>query len=291
MQPQSVRDVVALYLDHARKDQAARTYDGRRRILAAFAAAHGDLLLADAKPFHLRLWVDANDRWKSDWTRKGVIGAVQRAFNWAAKLGMIDRNPFVGVSNPEGEPGRAMTDAEFRAMLRSSSVPFRRVLMFLRLTGCRPGECAQIEPQHIDLERGVVVLAKHKTAKTRRDRKPRVIILHPAAQRLLVVLTAQMIPDQVKVFINSRGTPWTRYGLACRMKQLRKKLKLPKDCKTYGLRHKFGSDAILHDVGIKTLAVLMGHTTTRSTERYVHIENALPYLGAAIQQVFNGKSG
>ncbi len=289
MPPCTVRDVIALYLENTRQEQSPRTFEGRQRILRAFVDRHGDLPLADAKPYHLRLWLDAQTQWASDWTKKGACGSVQRAFNWAVKLGIIDRNPFHGISHREGEPGRPMTDGEFRAMLRASSTPFRRVLTFLRYTGCRPCELSQIEPHHIDFDRGVVILTKHKTAKTRRDRKPRVIVLHPVAATLLRVLIRQMVPEQVKVFINSRGTGWTRYALACRMKELRKKVKLPKDCKIYGLRHKFGTDAILHGVELKTVATLMSHTTTRTTERYVHIDGAVSHLAAALGRIFDGK--
>ena len=63
------------------------------------------------------------------------------------------------------------------------------------------------------------------------------------------------------------------------------RLDLPADCKLYGVRHKFGTDAILRKIpgGIKTLSVLMGHTTTRSTERYVHLDDQLDFLREALE--------
>lgn len=280
-EPMTIGRVVAAFLDHARTESVARVHAERQRILRAFAKAHGDLPLADAKGFHLRFWVDSQTQWKSDWTKKGVIAVVQRAFNWALKLGYIERNPFFGVNHREGDPGRPMTAAEFAAAMRRSSVPFRRVLTFLRFTGCRPGECAAIEPADVDLVRGIVRLGEHKTA--RKTRRPRVIILHPVAARLIAFLLRNQIPNQTKLFINSRGTAWTRYAIACRMKRLRKRLKLPRDCKTYGLRHKFGTDAIRNGVELKTLSVLMGHTDTRSTQRYVHIADDYEHLAKAVR--------
>ena len=110
--PGTISEVVTLYLQHTKKDQAASTYEGRERVLNEFASDN-PITLALAKPFHLRLWVDAQTRWKSDWSRKQAISYVQTCFNWAVRLGMIDRNPFAGVTNPEGKTGRAMTDAEF----------------------------------------------------------------------------------------------------------------------------------------------------------------------------------
>lgn len=280
----TVRIICAHYCAHSRSEQSDRTFEDRKRIIDAFVAAHGDIRIVEARPFHLRLWVDSHEKWKSDWTKKRVISTVQRCFNWAVKLGIIERNPFAGISQREGEPGRAMTDEEFSSALRSSSVPFRRLLIFLRYTGARPSECAEIEISHVDFDRSTIILGKHKTIRTRRQRKPRVLILHPIARRLVQSLIRSMVPHQTKLFINSRGNPWTRYALACRMQALRKRIGLPNDCKIYGLRHKFGTDAIKAGVELKTLSILMGHTTTRMTERYVHLDGDLDHLKKAISQ-------
>lgn len=283
----TVSEVAALYLGHTKNEQAARTFEGRERTIKAFANHCGAVDLSAAKPWHLRLWIDAQTKWQSDWTRKGAISTIQRCFNWALKLGIIERNPFYGVSQCEGEPGRAMTDNEFRAALRASSVPFRRVLMFLRYTGCRPGELAQIKPDNIDEARGVCLLNHHKTVK--KTRKPRVIVLHPVAKRLCSYLIRTQFPDQPRLFVNTRGTGWTRYALACRMKRLRKRLGLPKDCKNYSLRHKFCTDAIRNGVDVMTLAVLAGHRSITTTKRYVHIDDDLDYLTKSVCRVMGVK--
>jgi integrase len=278
----TVAEVTALYLAHTQNEQSLRTFEGRERTIKAFADHCGAVDLSNAKPWHLRLWIDAQRQWRSDWTRKGAISTIQRCFNWALKLGIIDRNPFYGVSQREGEPGRAMTDGEFRAALRASSVPFRRVLMFLRYTGCRPGELASIKPENIDESRGVCLLHHHKTM--RKTRKPRVIVLHPVAKRLCAYLIRTQFPDQPKLFVNTRGTGWTRYALACRMKRLRASLALPADCRLYSLRHAFACRAIRNRVEIKSLALLMGHVGTKSTERYIHLEGDYDHLGDAVRR-------
>ena len=284
--PTTAGQVIDLFLLHTRRSQAERTYLERERILRAFQASHGGLSLAESKPFHLRLWIDGHEEWTSDWTRKGAVATVQRAFNWAAKLGMIQSNPFCGVSNPEGESGRPMTDAEFSAMLRASSAPFRRVLIFLRFTGCRPCELRSLHPEHLDLDQGIALLKEHKTARTRRDRKPRVLVLHPAAVALLRSLLRTMIPEQRYLFINSRGRPWTRYALSCRLKRLRQKLGLAKDCRLYGLRYKLACQALRAKLDLKTLSVLLGHTDVRTTQKYARIDGDLDHLASSMKQIF-----
>jgi site-specific recombinase XerD len=50
----------------------------------------------------------------------------------------------------------------------------------------------------------------------------------------------------------------------------------------YGLRHAFGTRSILNGVDLKTLSELMGHTTTRTTEHYLHLAGQRSHLADAM---------
>ena len=275
-------DVIEVFLANTSRGCSPRALAERRRVLGLFAA-ECDKPLADCRPLDLIAFLSAHPEWASDWTVRRVIGAVQRPFSWAVKAGVIDRNPFFGVSHPAGAPGRPMTDHEFRRLLRNTTPPFRRVLWFLRWTGCRPGELSAMRWADLDLDQGVIVLREHKTARTRRDRLPRVIVLVPVVVRMLAVLWRRHGGLSRHVFLNARGNPWKRYALACRIKRLRRRLRLPRDCKLYGLRHKYGTNAVVNGVDLKTLAQLMGHTTTRCTEHYVHLAGQTEHLRKAAE--------
>jgi integrase len=47
----------------------------------------------------------------------------------------------------------------------------------MTLTGCRPGEIARVTAADVDVDRGLWVLKKHKTAK--KTGKPRLVYLCP----------------------------------------------------------------------------------------------------------------
>lgn len=281
--PLTVRAVVEAYLSNVRNKIAVRTFEDREHSLECFCSAHGDLAVTDSKPFHLRLWVDAQEQYKSDWTRKRVIGTVQTCFTWAAKLGLIDRNPFWGVSNRCGKRGRPLTDGEFHALLSLTSPLFRRVLTFLRYTGARPGEMAVARwtDLKIDHEKGMgwIVLQEHKSIRTQRDPKPRIIALHPVIVRLLIWLRRKATAESI--FVNARGNSWQRSALSLRICRIRKKAKLPKDAKLYGTRHLFATAAIMNGVDLKTLSELLGHSTTRMSEHYLHLAGQHQHLADA----------
>lgn len=285
----TVREIVETYLPHAARGAAPRAHAERERILRLFLETHGETRLSEARPFHLRLWVDTQEQFKSDWTVKRVLSTIQRPFNWAARLGMIDRNPFWGVSHRAGKRGRPMTEEEYRRLLRATDPIFRRVLVWLRYTGCRPGEMSKARWEHIDVGRCVLVLKEHKTSRTQKDPQPRTIALHPVALKLLGWLKRHSVPGQETIFINARGVAWTRNALSLRIQALRRKCELPDDCRLYGTRHAFGTRAVLNGVDIKTLSQLLGHTNVRTTEIYVHLAGETEHLTDAVTRMFRSQ--
>src|SRR5262249_12854634 len=138
----------------------------------------------DCTPLDLRQFIAAHPEWSSPWTRLSVTVSVKRAFNWACQMRMIHEYPFHGYrTNEERPPMAPMPDGDFRLILRRSRPSFRRLVIFLRFTGCRPGEAAALEWSDIDWTRAVAILRKHKTAK--KTRKPRILPLPPVVVKLL----------------------------------------------------------------------------------------------------------
>src|SRR6266699_2834581 len=98
---------------------------------------------------------------------------------------LIHRNPFAKLRS-RGRPQRRrpMTDVELQTLLRGSDPTFRRFLIFLKFTGCRPGEAASMLWADVHFEEGAVVLKEHKTA--RKTGRPRAIPLVPTVIKLVL---------------------------------------------------------------------------------------------------------
>ncbi|OWK45540.1 tyrosine-type recombinase/integrase [Fimbriiglobus ruber] len=293
----TVAAVIDLYIEFAKSRLDPTTLEERKRYFQAFAEAHGFRAVndRDCLPYHLTAWIDSKPEWQSDWTKNHAVAIIHRPFNWAAKQRLIAANPFRGVTHRPGAPRRPMTDDEFKRLVVAShgrqvkvgpnpGDRFVEFLRFLRLTGARPCEASKLRWTDINLDSAVVMLVKHKSTKTQRTPKPRVISLDAEIVRLLITIRARNEVGEF-VFYNHRGTTWNRSNLSLRLQRGRKKANIPPDAKLYGLRHAFGTRAILNGVDIKTLAELMGHTTTRVTEHYVHIAGNVAHLHAALQKV------
>jgi integrase len=134
----------------------------------------------------------------------------------------------------------------------------------------------------VDLENREIVLRRHKTVK--KTGRPRRVPIHPVVLKLLIVIRRQKDPGE-HVFLNHRKAPWNRSSLSLRVQRARAAAGVPDDAKLYGLRHRFGTTAILKGVDLKTLAELMGHTTTRMTEHYVALAGQREHLAEAMLRV------
>jgi integrase len=278
-------------------------------------------------------------------------------FNWSVFDGRLDKNPIRGLHLPQGDPRRAVSEAEFQTMLRGSSAVFRRYLIFLRFTGCRPGEAAGLRWPWIDWNLGAAFIpaAHHKAG--HKTHKPRLIVLPLPILKLLRWLQArqhQAVPsiEVVKgwlrerlrngpvkaveirdgahalraseawlrrarrelgvrcerigfgrgghtyyaladgieprpraqgkcrepaddhVFLNARSEPWTRVGIAHRLKEIRRRTGLSKEATPHGLRHLFATAGVARGGSVKLLSAVLGHASTSITEKfYVNLDN------------------
>ena len=308
-----VAEVIDRYLTLHKAKYTKEAFEQRYYYLQRFAEAHGFRKVndRDCLPIHVEEWLAAHPGWKSEWTKAHIIHIVMRPFNWAAKHRLIPANPFRGIEQTSGEPRRPLTDGEFRALLRHATVwtkrkrprklfpsdqkrkqrpspaaRFRQVLVFLRFTGCRPGELCGLLWSDIDLAARVIRLKRHKTSK--KTKKPRLVPLHPVIIKLLAFIRRLDQPGD-HVFLNHRKQSWTRLTLGQRVRRSRKAAGIPVDAVLYGLRHAFGTRAIINGVDLKTLSELMGHTHVRMTEHYVALAGQQPHLAAAMLKV-NGPS-
>jgi integrase len=165
---------------------------------------------------------------------------------------LIHRNPFAKMRS-RGRPQRRrpMTNDEFQTLLRGSDPTFRRFLIFLKFTGCRPGEAAGMRWADVRLEEGAAVLEEHKTA--RKTGRPRVIPLVPTVIKLLLWMRSvqgdSSAQEQDHVFTNGRGNAFSRGWLSLKMQRLRRRLRLPAGVTLYGLRHRYGLMGIKNGEG------------------------------------------
>jgi integrase len=289
--------IIDEYLEVGCRGNEPATFREKKRILQVFARDHRDHLAVDLKPYDLEKWLADHPRWKSDDYRGKVCSVVHACFNWAARGGLLGkdaRNPMAGFNVAGGNRRRPMTSTEFRRFwgasrhgkktghFATSGRRLRECLFFIKLTGVRPKELRDLAWADIDLEAGVARLPMHKTRKkTKRDR------IIPLTRSVISLLEGIARRDGTggTVFRTVDGGPWSRNALSQKIQRLRNRAGVPDDASLYGLRHRFGTRAVMRGIDLKTLAELMGHTQTRTTEHYLHLAGEHEHLRRAMETV------
>jgi len=179
----TVNQVIDAYLAERPDATDPEVMQDRVRCLQGFAAACGTKRISECGPLDLTAYLKSRPGWRSAWTKGKKIEHIRRCFRWAMFVKLIREYPFFGVKGSRAPGGRPMTDDEYRKFLRNTPAPFRRFLMFLRWTGCRPSEASRLRWSDIDWTRRIVTLKEHKTAK--KSGVPRVLLLPPVIVKLL----------------------------------------------------------------------------------------------------------
>jgi len=215
--------------------------------------------------------------------------ALKRLYRWAAAEDLIPRDPFARLAVPPcGERRRVLTRAELARLYRAASAPFRRLLFVQLRTLARPGEIRGLVWSQVRFDLRVILLDRFKGQKRRRDRlRVRAIPFDKVTARLLANLfrKSQDSSPPGRVFVNTRGRPWSANAARCAMRRARCLAGLNdggENVCLYTLRHTSATNAIRANVALKKVAEVMGHARTATTERYLHLD--LGDLVGAIDQ-------
>jgi integrase/recombinase XerD len=283
-QPTTVAEVIARFLSSHPSTLSRGQYE-RNLIIRRFANAHGSRTAGDLVPDDLVSWLNSNEGWKSAWTKKGHLGTIKRVFAWAVKQRMLPSNPFAGETWQDGDPGLPMSQADYLTILKNSKPRFARLVRFCRFTGCRPGEACKLEWTHIDWQRCCAVLWQHKTRKT--SKKPRIIVLSPEIVRALKWLQIRRPEKTTHIFLNRDRVPWKASAISARLRHIREKYGIDPKATLHKLRHTHATNAILNDVNPALESELLGHSSPRSLDYYVHLAGQLDHLHEANQRALS----
>jgi integrase len=230
-------------------------------------------------------------------TANRCLETLSKAFALAKRWGWADENPCHGIEHhPEKSRRRyASPDevdrllAELRAKKERGGIHFRFacLVQLLMLTGARRSEIMTARWSEVDLERGLITPAKHKTDKT----EHREIVLGSDAMRVIRELQDHEPPSEW--LIRGRGKnhmkqpqkPWTQLKEAAGIRNLW----------LHDLRHTFASYLLSSGQTLGVVGELLGHASVATTRRYAHLidterRRAVDQAGALLSETRRAQS-
>lgn len=251
----TVVEVIDRFLAWAEVNRAPLTYEAyQQRLQNLIDAIPPALASGDLKPYHLTAVMDAKE-WGAN-RKNDFAAAVNRAFNWAVKQGLIDRNPVRNVEKPAREARElVVTPADYAEVMAIVAEPnFRTLLELAWETGARVQELRKIEARFCDAANHRIVFPPSEAKGKKRHR---VIYLGSDRARAIVAEQAARIPSG-PILRNSDGKPWTKDSINCAFCRLKKKL--GRKLHLGAWRKGFCTEALKNGVDVLTVAHLMGHS-------------------------------
>lgn len=253
------------YLPH----QARNTQRRKRQQFAVVRQALGDVPLTALTPEQLRQWRDTLAVGRKGSTVTIYLQALSSVLTVAAKhYRLLAENPMHLIQKlPEGEERVRFLDAEeqarlFRACQQSRSRYLYPLVLLAVTTGARKMELLMLRWADLQLQEGLMRLARTKTRLRQGVPMPRMTVA--------VLLEWQREGQGAYVFPGERSTPpaiWRPWARARDQAGL-------VDFRFHDLRHTAASYLAQSGVRIEDIADLLGHKSLETTRRYRHLSPA-----------------
>ncbi|MEW4569551.1 tyrosine-type recombinase/integrase [Tautonia sp. JC769] len=276
--------ILDAFLEWCKQHKAPRTYAWYRENIQRFVdRIPATLAVAELKPYHVTRAMADFPHWANN-TKNDFIGAIKRAFNWAADEELIERSPLARMKKPAREAREmAVSPKQYAAVVEAVREPnFRDLIELSWETGARPQELRRLEARFYDPEAGRVVFPP---TQAKGKKYHRVIYLTPRAREVVERLAAKR--PHGPLLVNSEGNPWTKDAINCAFCRLEKKIGTKYHLGAF--RKGFATEALKAGVDTVTVAHLMGHRDPGMVSRvYGHVQQDPEHMAAAARRARPG---
>lgn len=164
-----------------------------------------------------------------------------------------------------------LTGEEVERLLRAlGSLKMQAIVMIAYGAGLRVSEVCHLQVQDIDSKRMMIRVRDGKGGRDRYTILPqRALQTLRAYWKQVKLVGPNLFPGMLP------GTTLTRDAVARALQIAAKKARIRKRVTPHGLRHAFATELLGQGTHLRTLQVLLGHSSIRSTVRYTHVTPAL----------------
>ena len=159
-----------------------------------------------------------------------------------------------------------LSKGEVRAILSApANIKHEAMLSLVYACGLRRSELLNLRPEHVDSERGLLII---KNAKGRKDR---VVSISEKMVELLRAYYRRYKPEVWLFEGQKAGTSYSETSLQAVLKSALKKAGIKKPVTLHWLRHSYATHLLEAGTDLRYIQELLGHKSSKTTEIYTHV--------------------
>ena len=271
----------ALWLQHGLADNTLASYRSDLQQLAGWLAGSGRGLLLCDRADLLRYLQQRLQAGHSPRTAARLRSSLRRLFQWLLQEQLRHDDPSAHIDAPRlgrGLPG-SLSEAEVEQLLDAPEsatalgLRDRTMLELLYATGLRVSELVGLELPRLNLNIGVIKVVG-------KGNKERLIPVGEEAiswlRRYLAGTRQQLLRGQPQpiLFPSRLGGPMTRQAFWQLVKRYAQQAGIDKPLSPHTLRHAFATHLINHGADLRSVQLLLGHSSLSTTQIYTHVARA-----------------
>ena len=281
--PQGAEDIAALldylWLQEGLADSSLHSYRSDLQLAQAYLSVP----LREASREELAQWLAAmQESGKSAATRARMRAALMRFYRFALAQNWREDNPVteLGRAKIRRQLPPLLTEAHVEALLAAPDanealgLRDRAMLEILYACGLRVSELVGLQLRQVAMDAGYL----HIIGKGSKERLvPMGEMALAALQEYLRRARPSLLNGRKSeaVFVTARGTTLTRHAFWHRIKLHAANAGLDaENLSPHTLRHAFASHLLAHGADLRSIQLLLGHSSLSTTQIYTHIADA-----------------
>lgn len=161
-----------------------------------------------------------------------------------------------------------LSKEEIKELLTASeNLKHKAMLSLIYSCGLRRSELLKLKPQHVDSQRGVLII---KDGKGKKDR------IAPLPSMMVELLRKYFKEYRPSIYLfegQTKGECYNERSLNLVFKQAVEKSKLKKPATLHWLRHSYATHLLEAGTDLRYIQELLGHNSSRTTEIYTHVSS------------------
>ncbi|MDA2920772.1 site-specific integrase [Desulfobacterota bacterium AH_259_B03_O07] len=260
------------YVEYQKDVKRIRSHNQSRVAVNYFSAYFGDNKLSTITAEDIDIYKQGRlDKGAKPGTIKRELNVIKNLFNRAKRWKkFFGENPVSQSGMPEvhDQKERVLSMEEEKRLIEAIPEEFKGIILIALNTGMRLGEILGLKWKWVDSEESLINLPQTHT-KTKKSRK---VPINPTVRRILLERKLKSggseFVFQGEASYSLRGKLQRSFKEACKRAEIT-------DLRFHDLRHTVGTRLGEEGVPIQTISKLLGHTSTKMTERYVHPEESV----------------